>query len=102
MRLLVSLYAGFVSEHCSRYLATGGWLLANDSHGDASMAVLDPAFSLVAVVTTRGDDYRVVSDDLGRYMVPRSGLVPTVDELHRTNRGIAFTNRAFAYIFRRG
>lgn len=31
--LLVSLYAGFVSEHCTRYLRSGGWLLVNPSHG---------------------------------------------------------------------
>lgn len=36
--LLVSLYAGFVSEHCTRYLRSGGRLLVNNSHGDASMA----------------------------------------------------------------
>jgi len=106
VKLRVSLYAGFVSEHGSRYLATGGWLLANDSQGDASLATLDPtldpAFSLVAAVTTRSEDYRVVSDDLDRYMVPRSGLPLTADELHRTNRGVAFTKRGFAYIVRRG
>lgn len=101
VRLLVSLYAGFVSEHCSRYLATGGWLLANDSHGDASLAALDPRFTLVAVLISRSGKYRVRTDDLDRYMVPKRGEPATAEELHRTNKGAAFTRPAFAYLFQR-
>ena len=41
--LLVSLYAGFVSEHCTRYLKVGGTHLVNPSHGDAAMASIDSA-----------------------------------------------------------
>lgn len=51
--LLLSLYAGFVSEHCTRYLRAGGCLLANNSHGDASLASLECRYRLVAVVTKR-------------------------------------------------
>lgn len=38
--LLISLNAGFVSQHCKRYLKVGGVLLVNNLHGDASMAWL--------------------------------------------------------------
>jgi hypothetical protein len=54
--LLVSLYAGFVSEHCTTYLRPGGWLLVNPSHGDAAMASIDSRHRLGAVVTARSDD----------------------------------------------
>lgn len=99
--LLLSLYAGFISETCGRYLAPGGRLLANDSHGDASMASLDPRFVLSAVVIRSSSGYRVRSDDPDSYMIPRRGQAPTAQELRRTNRGVAFTRRAFAYLFRR-
>ena len=42
--LLVSLYAGFISEHCTKYLRIGGSLLVNPSHGDAAMASIDPRY----------------------------------------------------------
>ena len=42
--LLISLYAGFVSEACTRYLRPGGWLLANPSHGDVAIASIDPRY----------------------------------------------------------
>ncbi|MGB3828567.1 MAG: hypothetical protein WA962_07280 [Ornithinimicrobium sp.] len=99
--LLVSLYAGFISEHCTRYLRPGGMLLANDSHGDASMAALDPGYQLLAVVISHEDDYRLCTDDLASYRQPKRGPAPTSQELHRTNRGIAYTKSPFAYIFQR-
>lgn len=36
--LIISQYAGFVGQATKRYLKTGGILLCNDSHGDATMA----------------------------------------------------------------
>lgn len=44
--LLVSLYAGFISEHCTQHLRVGGTLLVNPSHGDAAMASIDPRYEL--------------------------------------------------------
>jgi hypothetical protein len=44
--LLVSLYAGFISEHCTDHLKIGGTLLAKPSHGDAAMASVDPRYQL--------------------------------------------------------
>lgn len=53
--LLINLYAGPVWDHCRRYLAPGGLLVANTSHGDASLAALDPSLALVAAIQARGD-----------------------------------------------
>lgn len=101
VQLLVSLYAGFISEHCTRYLAPGGWLLANDSHGDASMASLDSDYDLVAVVDSTGGGYRLNADDRESYLVPKRGEPPAVDGLHDTGRGFAYTRSPFAYLFQR-
>ena len=40
--LLISLYAGFISKPCKRYLKRGGILAVNNSHGDAGLASIDP------------------------------------------------------------
>ncbi len=47
--LLVSLYAGFISEHCTNYLRIGGSLLINSSHCDAAMASIDQRYRLITV-----------------------------------------------------
>lgn len=99
--LLVSLYAGFVSRACGRYLRPGGLLLANDSHGDASMASIDPGLELVAVVRRRGGAYRSSNRDLDAYLIPNHDTRVTPELLERTNRGVGYTRSASAYLFRR-
>lgn len=100
--LLVSLYAGFVSEHCTRYLRLGGHLLVNPSHGDAAMASLDPRYRLVAVVKSTGSGgYRIDARDLDGYLIPRKRQPLTVERLHQLGRGIGYTRSPFAYLFER-
>jgi hypothetical protein len=99
--LLVSLYAGFISEHCTRYLRVGGRLLANSSHGDAAMASLDSRYRLAAVVTSSNGDYRTTTKDLDSYLIPKKPPAPTVESLHEMGRGVAYTKSPFAYVFER-
>ena len=98
--LLISLYAGPVSEHCRRYLAPGGLLLANASHGDASLAALNDAWQFVAAVQHRGDRYRLDEAALESYLVPKRPERADANQIRAAGRGIAYTRKAFAYIFR--
>ncbi len=99
--LLISQYAGFVSRACKRHLLVGGHLVANNSHGDASMAALDPDFDLVAVYGRRGETFTFTSDELETYMRPKRGVAPSQADLERTRTGPAFTRAAAGYVFRR-
>lgn len=99
--LLVSLYAGFVSEHCTQYLKIGGTLLVNPSHGDAAMASIDPRYVLAGVVKSGAGNYRVDTRDLDSYLIPKEPQAITPESLHRTNRGIGYTRSPFAYLFTR-
>ncbi|TXK19689.1 class I SAM-dependent methyltransferase [Homoserinibacter sp. GY 40078] len=98
--LLISLYAGPVWDHCRQYLAPGGLLLANTSHGDASLAALDPSLQLVAAVHHRAGVYRLDTSDLDRYLIAKRPTAPDADAIRRQGRGIAYTKTAFAYVFR--
>jgi len=97
--LLVSLYAGFVSEYCTRYLHPGGWLLVNPSHGDVAMASIDPRYHLAAVVNARSGDYKVTDRGLDSYLIPKRPIDVTPELLHERGRGIAYTKSPFAYLF---
>ncbi len=57
--LLISLYAGPISRHCTRYLRVGGSLLVNPSHGDAALASIDDRYELSGVVRSRSGAYSV-------------------------------------------
>jgi hypothetical protein len=99
--LLISLYAGFVSEYCTRYLRLGGVFLVNSSHGDAAMASLDPWFRLRGVVVSRSGRYSVLTEELDTYLLPKRDVEVTVELLHETGRGIGYTKSPFAYLFER-
>ena len=100
VELLISLYAGPVWDHCRQYLAPGGLLLANTSHGDASVAALDPDLELVAAVHYRDGRYRLDQENLSSYLVPKTATPPDVESIRRSGRGVAYTRTAFAYVFR--
>ncbi|MFJ6486763.1 MULTISPECIES: hypothetical protein [unclassified Streptomyces] len=99
--LAISLYAGPVCEHVARCLKPGGWLLANNSHADAGLAHVNPAYRLAAAIHHRAGRYRLTTDDLERYLLPKTPPHPTREQLHATGRGIAYTHPATAYIFQR-
>ncbi len=100
--LLVSLYAGFISEACTRHLRVGGNLLVNPSHGDAAMASIDDRYELSGAVISQSGDYRVRTVDLDGYLIPKKPDIEVTPELlHERNLGIAYTKSAFAYLFTR-
>lgn len=99
--LLISLYAGFVSEACTRYLRVGGTLLVHPSHGDAAMASIDQRYRLTAVVTSQAGRYSVSSRDLDTYLIPKRNVAVTKESLHGSGRGVAETKSPLAYLFER-
>lgn len=99
--LVISLYAGLISVHCTRFLRIGGFLLVNPSHGDAAMASIDPRYKLAGVVISRDSKYRVSTSDLDAYLIPKKPQSITTETLHETGRGIGYTTSPFAYLFTR-
>lgn len=79
----------------------GATLLVGPSHGDAAMASLDPRYRLTGVVTSRSGSYRVSTDQLDSYLIPKKPVEVTPDLLHEMGRGIAYTKSPFAYLFSR-
>lgn len=98
--LLISLYAGPFWDNCRRYLRPGGLLLANASHGEASLAALDPALTLVGVVPDASGRLRLVTSGLDRFLIPKKPELATDAHIRGTGRGVAYTTPAFAYVFR--
>ena len=99
--LLISRYAGFVSEHCTRYLRIGGVLFANSGHGDVAMASIDPRYQLRAVVESPQGTYSVSSEVLDSYLVPTRSVEVTKETLLSDGREIKYTKSPSAYLFER-
>ena len=99
--LLISLYAGFISKYCKNLLKKNGLLLANNSHGDASMAYLDEDFDLYGVIDYQNKKYYLKSDKLDEYFIPKKNIIVTKELLEKTNRGVGYTKSANYYLFRK-
>lgn len=99
--LLISLYAGPISLHCTRYLRPAGRLLVNSSHGDAALASIDSRYRLSSVVPSRSGRYSVDDRDLDTYLVTKRDVDVTAELILEAGRGVAYTKSPFAYLFER-
>ena len=87
--LLISLYAGLISEYFTDFLKVGGHLLVNPSHGDAALASLDERYRLAGVVEAQAGDYSIIQADLETFLQSKKGVEVTRELLFSTNRGVA-------------
>jgi len=99
--LLISQWAGPISQACKQYLKVGGFLLVNDSHGDASLASLDDDFELAATVVERSGKFSLNIENLCSFFVPKGKTKPTKEAVLVVNRGLAYQRKAPGYVFER-
>ncbi len=99
--LLISLYAGFISDACGHLLGIGGLLLVNSSHGDVALAALDPRFELSAVVVSASGQYKIDDHALERFLIPKKSQIITRERVRQGGIGIAYTRTPYAYLFKR-
>ncbi len=97
--LMISLYAGFISKYCKDLLKKNGLLLANNSHGDASMAHLDNNFNFFGVINYQNKKYSLKTENLNEYFIPKKDIIVSKELLEKTNRGIGYTKTADYYLF---
>ena len=99
--LLISQYAGFISEPCKPYLRPGGYLLVNNSHADAGMAALDENYRLIAAIHRRSGKYRLSTSSLEDYFIPKKDIDVTRELLLERQKGIGYTHTAPLYLFQK-
>lgn len=100
--LLISQYAGFISQACKKYLRTGGYLLVNNSHGDAGVAHYDAGFELDSVIHARSGRFTLSRKDLEHYFIPKQPIPEdALSYALARNRGIGYQKTASHYVFRK-
>ncbi len=99
--LMISLYAGFISKYCKDLLKKNGLLLANNSHGDASMAHLDNNFNFFGVINYQNKKYSLKTENLDEYFIPKKDIITSEELLEKTKRGIGYKKSADYYLFRK-
>lgn len=94
--LIISQYAGFAGQATKKYLNTGGVLLCNDSHGDATLSRFDDDFEFIGVI---GKKNRIIDTKLDDYFVlPGSKNVDLV-KVKEKMKGPKYKLTAENYLF---
>ncbi|KAF2956847.1 hypothetical protein [Marinitoga sp. 38H-ov] len=93
--LLISLYAGFVSQACKKYLKKDGILFVNDSHGDATSAYFDNTFELIGVI----DNNKIFFNSLEQYFISKKEI--DLVKVKNTMKPPKYIKNADFYIFKK-
>lgn len=99
--LLISQYAGFVSQECKQYLKSGGFLLVNNSHADAGLAFLDNDYEIFATLNHNNGKWSISRTQLSEYFIPKKGRHPSKADLIHTMRGVGYKKTATNYLFKK-
>lgn len=96
--LIISQYAGFAGKHTHQFLKTGGILLCNDSHGDATLANFNSTLELVGVIN-RGST--ITTRNLNEYFKRPSNRAVDLNAVEEKMTGPKYQKQAENYIFRK-
>ncbi len=96
--LIISQYAGFVGQETKGFLKTGGILLCNDSHGDATLARFDKDFEFIGVIDTKN---RIQSENLENYFKLPKARVIDIKMVKEKMKGLKYVLTAENYLFRK-
>lgn len=99
--IMFSFYAGFISQDCKKYLKHQGILMANNSHGDASLALADTDYEALGVVLRNGDRFRIKSEGFQDFITKKDKSEIDVAKVTKRMVGERFSKSAFAIIFRK-
>jgi hypothetical protein len=95
--LIISQYAGFVGQATKKLLKSGGILLCNDSHGDATLAQFDDDYELIGVVESN----KILINKLDEYFkLPKDKLVD-LNVVRKKMKGLKYIKNADNYIFKK-
>ncbi len=96
--LIISQYAGFVGQATKKYLKSGGILLCNDSHGDATLAKFDDDFEFVGVIDRNN---HIIDSQLDDYFILRGNKNIDLVKVKEKMKGPKYKLMTENYLFRK-
>jgi len=96
--LVISQFSGFISKYCTKYLKRNGILLANDSHGDATLAFTSGEYDLVGIIN---DNLEIEENDLEKYFTFNRKREIDINKVLETMKSPKYKNMMSSYIFKK-
>ncbi len=95
--LIISQYAGFVGRETKEFLRAGGYLLCNDSHGDATLAYFDDDYEFIGIVNRK---CKITSTNIDKYFKLKNSKKVDLEKVIKTMKGPKYVHHNENYIFR--
>jgi hypothetical protein len=99
--LLLSIYAGGISEACKKYVRRGGIIVSNNHQNDARQALKDPSLRLEAIIRRKGKKYSIddgAGEDLQKALSDHG--IPA-KSMKNPGSGFAYVDNECYFVFRR-
>ena len=96
--LIISQFSGFISKYCTKYLKRNEILLANDSHGDATLAFTSGKYDLVGVIN---ENLEIEEINLEKYFSFNRRRQIDIKKVLETMKGPKYKNVMNSYIFKK-
>lgn len=99
--IMFSFYAGFISQQCKTLLKERGIVIANNSHGDATLALSDPDYTCLGVILRKDQQFRIKTEGIEGYITKKDGSDFDLEKVQKKMIGEKFSQYAYAYIFQK-
>ncbi len=96
--LIISQYSGFISKYCTNYLKRNGILLANDSHGDATLAYTSGEYDLIGIIN---DNMEIDENELNLCFKYYKEKEIDLENVLKTMKGPKYQKMCNSYIFKK-
>jgi hypothetical protein len=99
--LLLSIYAGGITESCKKYIKPGGIIVSNNHRNDAQQALKDSSIRLEALIRRKGKKYNI-ENDTGEKMLKalQEHSVPTKN-MKNSSSGLKYVDNEYYFVFRK-
>ena len=99
--LLLSIYAGGITESCKKYIKHGGIIVSNNHHDDAQQALKDSSFRLEALIRRKGKKYHV-ENGTGEEMIKvlQEHNMP-LRYMKNSSSGLKYVDNEYYFVFRK-
>ena len=97
--LVISLFSGPSLGPALRYARSGGFILVNNSHADASLAALEQRLTPAGCVVKEDDQWILLDTGIEDYFAFKQRQPPTVEKLMATGRGATMRQPSFCQMF---
>lgn len=96
--LIISQYSGFISKYCTKYLKRNGILLANDSHGDATLAYTSGKYDLIGIIN---NNMEIEENELELCFKYNREREIDLEKVLKTMKGPKYKKMYNSYIFKK-